>query len=256
MNSQIMLFTPEHGSFLIRLVLAHVLSDFILQSNKMVQNKGWLTRSMLFHIIGVYMSTALITGWWFGSALIALLHYLIDGLKIKAQQNPFLSAMKLFIADQLLHITVLIIAWAWHFDLWQQLEVAYRLPFTDYRLSLILLGYVLVTLPVGMVIKLATKKIRKSTLEGIENEHGVQNNTNENGGRIIGIFERIIILTFVLLGQYEAIGFLITGKSIIRFADKDSHLRSEYVLVGTMMSYAICILVGVGINCLLKIFIA
>ncbi|HWZ22996.1 MAG TPA: hypothetical protein VNW06_10105, partial [Cytophagaceae bacterium] len=69
----------------------------------------------------------------------------------------------------------------------------------------------------------------------------------------IGIFERIIILTFVLLGQYEAIGFLITGKSIIRFANKEEHLRSEYVLVGTMMSYAMSIIVGVSINWLLKL---
>ena len=67
----------------------------------------------------------------------------------------------------------------------------------------------------------------------------------ENGGKLIGIFERIIILTLVLLNQYEAIGFLITGKSIIRFADKNSDLKSEYVLVGTMMSYALAILIGV-----------
>jgi hypothetical protein len=57
----------------------------------------------------------------------------------------------------------------------------------------------------------------------------------------------------VLLGQYAAIGFLITGKSIIRFANNDEHLRSEYVLVGTMMSYALAIMTGAAINWLLTL---
>lgn len=63
------------------------------------------------------------------------------------------------------------------------------------------------------------------------------NQQEDRNGYLIGIFERIIILTFVLIHQYEAIGFLITGKSIIRFSSKNEVLKSEYVLLGTMMSY-------------------
>ncbi len=37
-------------------------------------------------------------------------------------------------------------------------------------------------------------------------------------------------------------------KNIIRFTQQNENLHSEYVLVGTMMSYAIAILVGVLIN--------
>ena len=72
--------------------------------------------------------------------------------------------------------------------------------------------------------------------------------TLERGGKLIGQFERIIILTFVLLNQYEAIGFLITGKSIILFASNNENLRSEYVLIGTMINYDIIIITGVLLN--------
>ena len=65
------------------------------------------------------------------------------------------------------------------------------------------------------------------------------------------LYLAIIILTFVLLGQYEAIGFLITGKSIIRFAEQNPDVKSEYVLVGTMMSYSLSILTGLGIHWLI-----
>jgi hypothetical protein len=55
----------------------------------------------------------------------------------------------------------------------------------------------------------------------------------------------------VLLSQYEAIGFLITGKSILRFADGQKK-ETEYVLVGTMMSYAFAIIIAVLVKILLK----
>jgi len=65
---------------------------------------------------------------------------------------------------------------------------------------------------------------------------------------LIGQFESIIIITLVLVNHFEAIGFLTIGKSIVRFAVHNSNLRSEYVLVSTMMSYVIAILTGVCIN--------
>ncbi|MBI3883774.1 MAG: hypothetical protein HY305_06070 [Sphingobacteriales bacterium] len=125
------------------------------------------------------------------------------------------------------------------------------LPFTNYKLSLFLLAYVWLLYPVGYFIKFATQNL-SHTNTTIEAEP-VKNENIEDGGKLIGQFERVIILTLVLLGQYEAIGFLITGKSIIRFADHNSNLKSEYVLVGTMMSYAIAILTGVVVNHLLTI---
>jgi hypothetical protein len=111
-----------------------------------------------------------------------------------------------------------------------------------------MLAYLWLIYPVGFLIKYASQSITQNT-----SSLTTENETNiEHGGKTIGQYERIIILTLVLLNQYEAIGFLITGKSIIRFADHNSNLRSEYVLVGTMMSYAIAILTGVCVNYLLS----
>jgi hypothetical protein len=112
----------------------------------------------------------------------------------------------------------------------------------------LLLGYIWLIYPTGYLIKFITQSIAHTNSQNTTTQANV-----EHGGKLIGQFERIIILTLVLFNQYEAIGFLITGKSIIRFADHNSDLRSEYVLVGTMMSYAIAILTGVIINFLLSI---
>jgi hypothetical protein len=70
-------------------------------------------------------------------------------------------------------------------------------------------------------------------------------------GTYIGILERLLVFSFVVTNHWEGIGFLLAAKSIFRFGDlsnaKDRKL-TEYVLVGTLMSFAIAI----GISLLYK----
>lgn len=59
-------------------------------------------------------------------------------------------------------------------------------------------------------------------------------------GKIIGRFERLLILLFVLTGSVAGVGFLLTAKSVFRFGDlKDdkTHKRAEYYLIGTLSSF-------------------
>lgn len=64
-----------------------------------------------------------------------------------------------------------------------------------------------------------------------------------NAGRLIGNVERMLTLTFMLTGNYEVVGFIIASKSILRFKETDT-LTSEYVLVGTLLSFGIAVLTG------------
>ena len=79
-------------------------------------------------------------------------------------------------------------------------------------------------------------------------------NSLEAAGRYIGIFERILVLTFIITDNFAAIGFLIAAKSILRFSDKTetgARKQTEYVLIGTLMSFAITILLGLLIRALI-----
>jgi hypothetical protein len=240
MNEKLIFFSQAQGNLLIRLLLAHLAADFMLQTTGMVMQKKWFSKQMLAHISIVFALTAILGCNLLLALCIAITHWVIDGLKIELAEREIISPTRLFVADQLLHIVTIIILWAFFTHSAGALVQATWAPFSNYKWSLILLGYVIITTPVSYLIQHATSGMNRA----------VQQNP-QRGGKWIGIFERIIIITFVLLAQYPAIGFLITGKSIIRFANNDEHLRSEYVLVGTMMSYALAILTGVGINCLL-----
>jgi len=60
-----------------------------------------------------------------------------------------------------------------------------------------------------------------------------------------------LILTFILLQQYAAIGFLVAAKSIFRFSE--SRKVGEYVLIGTLLSFVIAVIVGLVAGALLGV---
>lgn len=74
-----------------------------------------------------------------------------------------------------------------------------------------------------------------------------ERNSLPNAGTRIGYLERILILTFMLVGCMEGIGFLLAAKSIFRFGEltKAKEVKiTEYVMIGTLPSFAIAILIG------------
>ena len=66
-----------------------------------------------------------------------------------------------------------------------------------------------------------------------------------NAGKVIGVMERFVTLALILMGQYEAVGLLIAAKSILRY---NNNQKTEYVLVGTLLSFGFAILIGALIS--------
>jgi hypothetical protein len=67
----------------------------------------------------------------------------------------------------------------------------------------------------------------------------------KNAGELIGIIERLLILTVVLAGNYVAVAFAIAAKSIARFKELDDKNFAEYYLIGTSVSVTVAVGVGV-----------
>ncbi|MDI6757192.1 MAG: hypothetical protein QME32_04130 [Endomicrobiia bacterium] len=75
---------------------------------------------------------------------------------------------------------------------------------------------------------------------------------HKRAGMVIGVLERFIILTFVLIGRYEAIAFVFAAKSIARFEELKDRKFSEYYLVGTLSSVSFAMLCGEILKYILK----
>lgn len=109
------------------------------------------------------------------------------------------------------------------------------------RFLLILLGLVVLFWPAGYVIGLLTEPFRRQ-LGDEDMSAGLA-----RAGLWIGCIERVIIYIFVLSNFVTAIAFLVTAKSIFRFGEigkPGNRKEAEYILIGTLMSFAIAMAVG------------
>lgn len=70
----------------------------------------------------------------------------------------------------------------------------------------------------------------------------------KSAGAYIGFFERILVIIFIYLKAYSALGFVITAKSVARYDNIVKNQKfAEYFLIGTLYS----ITVSVVIYCIL-----
>lgn len=82
-------------------------------------------------------------------------------------------------------------------------------------------------------------------VQGILSQFKSGKGENARGaGKVIGVFERAIIVPFIFVGAYEAVGLVLAAKSIARFEQLKDRRFAEYYLVGTLASLSFGILVG------------
>ena len=61
---------------------------------------------------------------------------------------------------------------------------------------------------------------------------------------MLKLLERPLIVTFVLSGNIAGVGFLITAKSVFRFSDVQKMRMTEYMFLGTLLSFTVALVGG------------
>ena len=228
---------------LLLLILAHLCTDFVFQNKKLVSKKSkYATKSPHLYVhsfLAGFLSLLFANIWqyWYLGLLIGITHFLIDWWKIASKKDNLVY----FLLDQAAHIIIIILVWLIIANDWNGLIELSESILKPKHIA-ILIAYVVIIFPVGFMIDKATKKWQIEVSESKFLEEGL-----DKAGRYIGILERILVLTFVLLNQVSAIGFLIAAKSILRYGNKDkegARKQTEYVLIGTLMSFSCAILMG------------
>jgi hypothetical protein len=230
----------------IKLLLAHLLGDFIWQPNSWVADKEIKKHKSIYLYLHILLHGVLaaILVWEISfipyAILIAITHGIIDLIKLNFQKPK--TKRIWFIADQIAHILILIGIVL----LYQNKSIIYF--WQDNEFWILLTGILFVTKPVSIIIKTII------SIWSPESENTHADNSLAHAGNYIGILERLFVFCFILTGHFEAIGFLLAAKSIFRFGDlqeaKDRKL-TEYVLIGTLISFGIAILTGLIVQALL-----
>lgn len=222
--------------WLTKLILAHLLTDFILQPGAWVKDRmqrHFASPWLYVHTLLTAFVALVFIGWtyWPVAIIILVTHTLIDGWKSyqPAQVQPFLI-------DQSLHLLVILACWWFSFHTINEL-VALWVQTSKNEWALIhLTAFVFLSYPAAILIGQLTSKWRNKLDKAKD---------LEDAGKWIGIIERSIILVLVLLNEYQAIGLLIAAKGVIRFSDNErTEQKTEYLLIGTLISFSLAIITG------------
>jgi len=257
----------ERLDLLVPLLAAHLLADFVLQTDRMAAAKERGT-VLLGHAAVVAGVSWLLLGHAVRAIplvlTLTLLHLSIDGAKGFLDRRvpretggepdapwprfwPRNGRAVLFLADQALHLLSLAVA----------VVVVDRIPFlanppagtgiwiaafgaSYLRLLVLVSGWIVATTAAGYFFAHFLARFERE----LEPD---QKGGLTGGGYWIGVTERSLIYLFILLGEPAGIGFLAAAKSVFRIGElresKDRKL-AEYILIGTLLSFAAAMLVG------------
>lgn len=223
---------------LLKLLAAHIVGDFFLQTDKICEGKyakgarrlGYLAIHSGINALLAWLFAALWECWQI-PVIVFFTHYLIDYAKSAIGSG----SLWMFITDQLLHLAIICGLWVWLTDTDMCISAEW---FSDYRVWIVALCYMLALKPASILLGTFIAKWTPSNND---------KNSLPNAGAWIGYLERVLILTFMLVGCMEGIGFLLAAKSIFRFGEltKAREVKiTEYVMIGTLSSFTIAILLG------------
>jgi hypothetical protein len=242
---------------------AHVIADFYLQSDNFCElKKKYLTKSLFLHAVFVFLlswAAAWSLPFIIASLAITFFHFWIDWLKIK---SPWLGKLKrnlflklkgsnfmvgvikefrtndfiIFCIDQLLHI-IIILAVVYVAMFLCKINCGSFIEPIPGRFLLFGFSVLLIMKPANIFI---IKFLQQFNLS-LESSPDDDRNGLFHAGRSIGLIERFIILIFIVMGKLGAVAVLLTAKSILRFNQRKI---SEYILLGTLVSFGISFLCG------------
>lgn len=237
------------------LYLAHLLTDFVFQSDRIVAQKKKGELGGYARHGGVHLFAALFFVGFAAPSLMGTLncyavvfgltaiHLLIDRGKLALTRSQRISdSARSFVFDQILHVVTVLIA-AWLLVRTPLSELVGKVSWVQFHreeILVLLVVYIGVIFGGGYLVRFLTKPLLKGDLH-LGNETTGQ---LQNAGMYIGWLERFLVLTALMLQSPATVGLILTAKSIARYPEFKSVRFAEYFLIGTLLSISMGIIGG------------
>ncbi|MFN1219145.1 DUF3307 domain-containing protein [Chryseobacterium kwangjuense] len=227
-----------------KLILAHLLGDFILQPNSWVADKERRKLKSPYLYLHVLIHTVLSfvflwnTDLWWVALLVGATHFIIDASKLTFQTLK--NRKRWFFIDQFLHILVI----AGISFYYKEFSFGFL---NNAEFLKILMAALFLTTPASIFIKI----LLSSWTPVPETQSSLQTESLSSAGKYIGILERLLVFTFIMVNHWEGVGFMVAAKSVFRFSDlaqAKQRKLTEYVLIGTLLSFGMAVLTGILIK--------
>ncbi len=176
--------------------LSHLVGDYILQWNGLALLKSKSLKGVMLHGGIVWLVTWVISAffdphWWPWALFLGVTHTLVDALPLWF--GKYVTPLQRFVLDQLIHCSLIMFVLKASGYLADLPAATGRLAsLQDYRFLTFALGYAFITMPAWVLVEfLAYGAVR-----------GPAPDFPPATNKFVGILERGLITTFVVLGQF------------------------------------------------------
>lgn len=221
---------------ILAMILAHLVGDYILQTDSLAYWKSRELRGVLVHSLILTGTTALFAlpfepFWWQGVLFIGLTHTAIDAAQLYLK--PAIAPVLRFFIDQFLHFLAIFVALAAGGYLNTGVDETFY-GIEGQMLMVYALGYVFVTMPAWVLLKFVGAAIVEGTGPAFP-DNAVNKYT--------GIAERVLILTVVLAGQFILVPLLALPRFLIERKEMSGSQRPLY-LFESLVGITLAVVVG------------
>jgi hypothetical protein len=231
------------------MLLAHIMGDFVLQTNRLARWKSSTQWGVLVHGLIVLLVTLIFAlaedpSWWAWALFIGFTHILIDSANRALVQrfrryDHGLAALVRFSMDQGLHLGVIFLALILSGRL--LLDQAWPMVITDFqnhRTMTLLGGYFFVMMPAWVLVKFL--------VYGLVN--GSPPDFTGGTNKYVGILERVLITTCVLLGQFILVPLVALPRLLL-----ENHTRRDHQQINLYVAELLAsVLLAVGTGLVLQ----
>lgn len=259
------------STYFLAMLLAHLLGDFVFQNdwlcdlkiNPNVRRRLWAVsiHVLILFVINIIVFLFIINRIpWIVLFLTSAFHWLLDLAKSNIQSKKKICdsrstshiesvindwSMSLFFGDQVLHLISIFIAVQalYRFDASHYVNFCYQFVSGTVSVSksLTFVKKVLLALIYLSLATSVSNVVVKVFLRGLRWDIGVKT------GRYIGGVERILTISIILVGAWQALTVIYGSKTAIRFEQaKESPDFAEYYILGTSLSALLAVIIAVA----------
>lgn len=226
----------------IAMFLAHLVGDYVLQWDRLA---GWKSRELkgvLAHGLVVWVVTAIFAlpftpYWWSGVLVIGVAHIIIDASQL--YYKPPLPPLVRFLLDQLAHFLIILLALTWSGYLNLPILLGNLTQWLESeQLWAYLLGYTFLTMPTWILLKFLAYGLLRGEAPVFP----------DGTGKYIGSLERILITTFVALGQFVLVPVVVLPRLAMEWPKIGRSERAPTYIVELLAGVGLSIMIGLALT--------
>lgn len=229
--------------------LAHLVGDYILQWDSLAVWKSKALKGALVHgaivtAVTLLFAWAIEPTWWPWALLIGAIHTLIDSLWLCNRRLPpehQLTPLPRFVIDQVLHFSVIIFALVVSgYTAMPTLPGKMIHEAQSYRWLAYLVGYILITMPAWVTLEFAVYGSVRAP----------SSDFSPAANKYLGIVERALITTCVLLGQFGLVPLVALPRLVFEGPKWFGSQRVTPYLAEVLASVAVAVAIGLALKAL------